>query len=669
MTDTPETTILVIDDEDAVRQSFSDYLEDMGHRMLTAENGRDGIEVFDTEAVDLVLVDLRMPEMDGLEVLAHIAKKYPDTPSIVISGTGVISDAVEALHQGAWDYLLKPVRDMSVLAHAVEMVLEKSRLKRENQRYQKHLEKMVAERTRALEQANENLRSILDNLRAGIVIVEDDTRNISYMNPSAAEMISLPIEEALGLKRHDIFSVAREDKALLPDPGRGVNAEEVLLKTADGRSVPVLKTKTRVVFGGEDCLLESFVDLTDQKAAAKEKMAFETQLRQVQKMEALGTLAGGIAHDFNNILGAIIGYAELSCMDLNDPAHPVHQKLKSILHAGNRARELVTQILTFSRMQEQILTPIRIDPVINEALKLLKASLPADIQLKTTINTRQKVMADATQIHQVVMNLCTNAYHAMERNGGTLSVSLETVLREAGDRDFPVDLPAGQYLKLSVEDTGSGISASVLDSIFDPYFSTKKKDKGTGLGLSVVHGIVKGHGGSIEVKSQIGEGSVFHVFLPATDDDTKSSAEQILPLPRGNEKILLVDDEQDLVDIGSRMLDHLGYDVTGVVGSPDALETFKKTHERFDLVITDMNMPAMTGDRLAAEIVRIRPEIPILLCTGFSERIEENRLRAAGIRKLVMKPLAMNRLALAVREVLDETRVQNIDEPGGLSGP
>ncbi len=667
--DIKEKTILVIDDEAAIRQSFADYLEDMGFRILTAENGRLGVDIFDQEIVDMVLVDLRMPEMDGIEVLTHITQKSPDTPLIVVSGTGVINDAVAALHQGAWDYLLKPIKDLSILTHAVDMALEKARLREENRRYQKHLEQMVAERTKALEQANENLlehkrqlMSVLDNIRAGIAIVEINTRQIVYVNPAAEAMIRLPAEKILGSKRHDIFCPPNECECQILDFGREIETDEKTLRTGDGRELPVLKTVTRTIYKGKECLLESFIDLTAQKAAAKEKAALEAQLRQAQKMEALGTLAGGIAHDFNNILGAIIGYAELSFMDLDDLDHPIHQKLKSILHAGNRAKDLVTQILAFSRMQEHILTPIRIDPIIKEVIKLLKASLPADIKLETQIKARQHVLADAGQIHQVIMNLCTNAYHAMENGGGTLTVSLESVLLEEGCPDLPVDLPPGWYLKLNVEDTGVGISPSVLDNIFDPYFSTKDKNKGTGLGLAVVHGIIKSHGGVIDVKSNPGEGTAFHVFLPVTDDNLESETEKPVPLPRGTEKILVVDDEKDLVDIGCQMLKRLGYDVTSAVGSAEALKIFRESPRRFDLVITDMNMPMMTGDLLAAEIVRIRPGIPILLCTGFSERVDKNRALLAGIRKLVMKPLAMNILAESVREVLDETRKQAFDK-------
>jgi len=659
---TPRPTILVIDDDEDVRQSFIYYLEDLNYKVLAAENGQVGLELFEHQGADLVLVDLRMPEMDGLEVLAHITYTSPDTPQIVVSGTGVISDAVEALHRGAWDYLLKPIEDLSVLAHVVETSLEKSRLKRENRQYQEHLEQMVAKQTQELKQANAHLqenelqfRSILDNIQTGIVIVEMKSLKIVYANPTAGRMAGKPVEEIVNSHCRDIFGPIGESGWTFSDPDQGIESLERFMITADKKQIPILTTINHTVYRDRECLLASIFDLSEQKRAEADKAALETHLRRSQKMEALGTLAGGIAHDFNNILGAIIGYAELCYLDLDDPDHPFYQRLKSILHAANRAKELVAQILTFSRIQEHILTPVSIAPIVKEALKLLNASLPAHIELTQRIASYEQVLADPAQIHQVIMNLCTNAYHAMEEKGGLLTVSLCSVVLDRKTYISHANLPPGNYLELIVADTGTGMSAAVLEKIFDPYFTTKDKNKGTGLGLSVVHGIVKSYAGAITVNSTPGKGTSVHVLLPATDESAEIKEGTPNRLPRGSEKIILVDDEKDLVDIGSQMLDKLGYDVTGVVGSLEALKIFKQSPQRFDLVITDLNMPTMAGNQLTEEMIRIRPDIPIIICTGFSERFDEKRARMLGVRKVIMKPMAVNILAQAVRDVLDES--------------
>ena len=663
MIDASQTKILIVDDENAIRQSFSDHLEDLGYQTLTAENGRIGLDLFDREQPHLVLVDLRMPEMDGLEVLSRISKDSPETPLIVASGTGVVRDAIEALHQGAWDYLLKPIDDLSVLSHAVSNALEKAWLQQENRRYQDNLERLVAEQTKELKHANEELktseqqfRAILDTIRTGIVIVEKDTKKISYVNPTAAELIGADVVDLINNQCFDVMCPTEEGHCPVLESGQGADSVERLIKTSDDQYIPVLKTVTCTNHQGKRCLLESFIDLTAQKQAAEEKEALETQLRQAQKMEALGTLAGGIAHDFNNILSAIIGFTELGFMELQDPTHPLYEKLNSILHAGNRAKDLVSQILAFSRMQEQMLTPVRVASIVKEGIKLLKASLPADIQIKSNISARDQVLADPTQIHQIVMNLCTNAYHAMQEHGGTLSVSLQSQSYDNTKPPPQSDLAQGKYLHLTISDTGTGISPANMDRIFDPYFSTKEKDKGTGLGLAVVHGIVKSHGGAISVSSQVGKGTTFDVVLPVTEATIDPETAHRTNLPRGKERVLFVDDEDFLVEIGNSVLEKLGYDVTGVVGSLEALKLFEDSPQKFDLVITDLNMPGLTGDRLSQKMIRIRPDLPIIMCTGFSERFDQNRARAIGIRKFIMKPLAMNVLAKTIREVLDEAK-------------
>jgi signal transduction histidine kinase/CheY-like chemotaxis protein len=395
------------------------------------------------------------------------------------------------------------------------------------------------------------------------------------------------------------------------------------------------------------------------KQAEEQEKKLETQLRQAQKMEAIGTLAGGIAHDFNNILSAVIGYTELALINIPKESS-LQNHLQQVLKAGSRAKDLVKQILTFSRQAEQEVGPFQIKLIAKEALKLLRASLPTTIEIRQDIQSDSTVLADPTQIHQVLMNLCTNAGYAMQETGGTLEVSLTNVELDSHFTGRHSDMAPGPHLRLTVSDTGHGMTPDVLERIFDPFFTTKGPGEGTGMGLSVVHGIVKSFGGTITVYSEPGKGSTFHVYLPIAEDlKDEGETEVIEPLPTGNERILLIDDEQPLVDIGKQMLERLGYEVITRTSSIEALELFRAQPDRFDLVITDMTMPNMTGDKLAMEIMKIRPDVPVILCTGFSPAITEEEANAWGIQALLEKPLLRHDLAKTIRQVLDESAIRS----------
>jgi two-component system cell cycle sensor histidine kinase/response regulator CckA len=383
-----------------------------------------------------------------------------------------------------------------------------------------------------------------------------------------------------------------------------------------------------------------------------EKWQLERRLAQAQKMEAIGTLAGGIAHDFNNILSAILGYTELSLIDIpHDSA--VRSNLKQVLKAGGRAKELVQQILTYSRRREHEMQPIKINLIINEALKLLRASLPSTIEMQNSIKSDLAVISDPTNIHQVIMNLCANAAYAMQANGGLLQVQLDDVELDANFVKQHPDLKPGKYVRLAVSDTGHGMSPEVIQRIFDPFFSTKKKGEGTGMGLSVVHGIVKSHGGAITVDSRPGKGSVFKLYFPAIESELNPQDESANLMVTGTEHILFVDDEPFQADIAKKMLTRLGYRLTTYTSGIEALDAFRQAPEKFDLVITDMTMPRMPGDVLARELISIRPGMPIIVCTGYSERIDLDIAGEIGVRELVMKPVVIKDLAGIIRRVLD----------------
>jgi len=389
------------------------------------------------------------------------------------------------------------------------------------------------------------------------------------------------------------------------------------------------------------------------KRDVTEEIAKEKRLRQAQKMEAIGTLAGGIAHDFNNILSAIIGYSEMALDKIQDnPALQTY--LQEIFTAGVRARDLVKQILTFSRQAEQKMQPVQIKFIVTEVLRLLRALLPATIKIRRDIQSADTVLADPTQIHQILMNLCTNAAHAMREKGGILDVGLLTTEMDEDVAAEHANAGAGPYLKLTVRDTGHGIPPEIRERIFDPFFTTKEKEEGTGMGLAVVDGIVKGHGGFITVESEPGKGTAFQVYFPVARKCTQPEIELKGPLPTGTEHILLIDDEKPLVDIGTEMLQRQGYKITSCTRSVEALALFKAKAGCFDLVLTDMTMPNLTGIQLAGRFLAIRPDIPIILCTGFSETVTEETARSAGIKAFLLKPLTIHELARTVRKVLDE---------------
>lgn len=397
----------------------------------------------------------------------------------------------------------------------------------------------------------------------------------------------------------------------------------------------------------------SIRDITEKKKAEMERQKLMDQLREVQKLEAIGTLAGGIAHDFNNILSAILGYTELA-QNTMDQTHGTQPMLKEVLKAGNRARDLIKQILAFSRQGEKEQKPFQVQLVVREAMNLIRATIPKNIRIEEKIERRcGTIFGDPTQFHQVVMNLCTNAYHAMRPGGGTMRVvsRCTDILPEDTNKNFQA--APGNYVLLEVSDTGQGMSRTVMDRIFDPYFTTKEQGEGTGLGLSVVHGIVKNHQGYIWVYSEPGHGTTFRVLIPREDAGEDDTGVEAVEIPRGSgQHILMVDDEEPLIDLGTRMLEDLGYRVAAFTSSAEALRFFQESREDIDLVLTDMSMPHLTGAQLARKILEIKPDIPLILCTGFSEIISEKKAKAHGFREFIMKPMLKSELANAIHRLL-----------------
>jgi len=525
----------------------------------------------------------------------------------------------------------------------------------------------ITEQERMIEQLKEDRdreQMFLDIAEVMFLALDADGK-ITLINKKGCEILGHTEAEILGRSWFDHFvheERREETRSVFQQLMDGNIAQfeyvksSVLTKNGEKRYIEwhnaLLINKTGEIIG----TFSSGEDITERKKAQKERMELQIQLQQVQKMEAIGTLAGGIAHDFNNILMPLLIHTELVLEGLPEDS-PWIFNLEEVLKTGKRAKDLVKQILTFSRQSEEQKTNLKFRFVIEDCLKLLRSSLPATIDIQLNIKTHPglgTVYADPTQLHQVLMNLCTNAYHAMRENGGILEIRLVNITIDSNSKDIFPDLIPGTYHQLSIIDTGSGMEKEVMDRIFDPYFTTKDKGEGTGLGLSVVHGIVKNHQGIINVESETGKGSAFHVFLPVAEEEEKIEIKKSVEMPKGNERVLFVDDEQSMARVIKMMLERLGYTVKVRTNSLEALEAFRANPDGFDLLITDQTMPQMTGSELAKKIMQIRQDIPIILCSGFSEQMNEEKAKKMGIRAFVMKPLIMSELSQIIRKVLDQ---------------
>ena len=510
----------------------------------------------------------------------------------------------------------------------------------------------------ALQEGEERYRRLIELNPDGMYLSRKG--KIIYVNQATVDILGAKSKDELignsifDLIHPDYLEKAKQRNQLMAEQGVSVPLSDFIFYRLDKEEIHVQALASPVIFKGEPCVLSAIRDVTEQKRAETEKAKLESQLQHSQKLEAIGTLAGGIAHDFNNILTPFILHTEMALMSIPEDS-PVRHNLKEALNAGHRARDLVKQILTFSRQREEECKPFRVGLNMKETIKLLRASLPTTIEIKQHVETESDwVVTTQTYIHQVLMNLCTNAAHAMRDNGGTLYIRLEDLQLDSTDTIQFSDLKPGTYVRMTVTDTGHGMNLATKNRIFEPYFTSKEKDEGTGLGLSVVHGIVKDLGGAITVESELGKGSTFKVLFPTIENEISEETEHISEILKGNERILYVDDEMPMVETVQELLEQLGYQVTTRTSSIEALELFREKSDSFDLVITDQTMPNMTGDELAIKLLQIRPDIPIILCTGFSEKIDERRAKDLGIRAFVMKPIVMSEISNTIREVLED---------------
>jgi PAS domain S-box-containing protein len=504
---------------------------------------------------------------------------------------------------------------------------------------------------RALRESEERFRTALE-ANPDPVVLYDMYGRVIFLNQAFTQVFGWTLRECRG-KKLDHFVPDEnwpETRMMiqLVMAGKRITNTETVRYAKDGKRIPVvISAATYKDRNGNP--KGSIINLRD----IREQKRLQHQLQHSQKMEAIGTLAGGIAHDFNNILAAIMGYSELALLDLQIDS-PMVTNLNEILKASQRAKDLIQQILSFSRQREFEKKPVDVVPIMKEAVKLLRATLPTTIEILQNFDPDPgRIQGDPTQIHQILMNLGTNAAYALGDKSGVLSIHMQKCELNAESEAIHPDLHTGRYIKISIADNGPGIPKEMQDRIFEPFFTTKEDGKGTGMGLAVVHGIVKSHGGAITVESNVGRGTRFDIFLPAIPQVAQEENIISESLPTGSERILYVDDEQALAEIGKQMLERLGYRVTTRSNSLDALSDFISQPYRFDLVITDMTMPHLTGFELARKLLKIRPQVPIILCTGYSEQVSNLQAEAHGIKGYLMKPLQMQELAVKIREILD----------------
>ncbi len=623
---------------------------------------------------DIILTDYDLGDGTAFDLFKSIPE---DIPTIIITGTGTEDLAVKAMKAGATDYLIKDPDGyyLKTLPITINNALRIKKGELELKKHQAGLEEMVDERTRQLHLAIKNLQNEIEERKSvelslnksrhffsstfndmvTMIVILSPKGSIVFTNNTFLIFFGFKREIIIGNQFCDCISWNYDDKTVaiiqkdIEKCASGKTFSNIIsARSADCKKIwveysmhPNYNSKNEIIY-----IVVEARDIT-----ARKKM--ENQLLQSQKMEAIGTLAGGIAHDFNNILFPIVGYTEMSINMLPEDSIP-RKYLNEALKGSMRARDLVQQILTFSRQHEQELQLLKVRLVINEALKLIRASLPATIEIRQNITKNcGPIMADPTRIHQILMNLCTNAFHAMEESGGVLTVSLNEVKLKPEDLTN-WDIAPGQYLCLKVSDTGCGMNQAVKERIFDPYFTSKKEGKGTGLGLAMVHGIVKGYKGNILVETELGKGTDFYIYLPMADKLLTEPAALInKTLPRGHEHILIVDDEKLIVTMEQKILENLGYQVTARTSSIEALEIFRAQPQKFDMVITDLTMPDMTGKVLSKKLLEIRSNLPIILCTGFSKSMTEENVESLGIKGFLVKPIIINDLAMLIRKILD----------------
>ena len=664
--------ILIVDDKPANLFSLELVLKETGAEIIRAESGNDALVASLNHDFALALLDIQMPGMDGYE-LAELLRSEEKTRALPIIFVSAVYSSdhhmITGYDAGAVDFLVKPYNPKILLSKVrifLKLDMQKKLLtdsKNELAKINDILKIKVHDKTSDLSTAIQELRTEMEKRKQAerqwqeifeaighMTMIIDTDHTILAANRATLAQTGLSIEQVIGKKCCTIFHDSNQPskkcplETMLENDNYRVTESEI---KALGRTYIVSCTPIFTEDGQLDKIIHIATDITARKQLKRE-------LIQAHKMEAIGSLAGGIAHDFNNILSAVLGFTDLSLQKV-EKGSQVEEDLQQVYAAGIRARDLVKQILNFARKTDEEPKPVRIDLVAKEVVKFLRSTIPSSIEINENITTKTLVLANPVKIHQLIMNLCTNAAYAMSERG-LLTISLhDVVLAAEALPDFRKMLP-GIYQRLEISDNGCGIPEDIIESIFQPFFTTKGIQEGTGMGLAMVHTIVKECGGVISVESTVGQGTVFTILLPTTNMEQKiEKLDHDQKLPMGTESILLVDDEAPICRLVSRMLTSCGYKVTTETDSTKALALFMADPDQFDLVITDMTMPNMSGDQLTAELLAVKPTIPIIIATGYNKRLSDPQAFEFGAKAFLAKPFEREGLTRTVEKVLKES--------------
>lgn len=669
--DPSSVSLLVVDDNPdnlfVIAQMIQEYLPSCA--VITTTNPRQALEIAEEKEVDGVICDIQMPQMNGIDVCSKLKESSlsRDIPVLLMTSHKVDPGLrARGLSAGADDFISKPIDNIEFVARIKVMLRIKRTIDLLNEAKQ-DLEQKVEQRTVQLVEANNLLNIEKDkaqkylNVAGVMIIVLNVSGQITKINWKGCEILEATEEEIVGKNWFTSYLPANKRQQYLA-------RFEKMVKGVP-HPVPVFQHSVITASGGERILsfhsnfltdhngrveeiIFSGIDITAQLEFEEENRQLQIKLQHSQKMESIGTLAGGIAHDFNNILSSIIGYTELALEDI-DQNSTASADLQEVCAAGLRAKDLVKQILAFARQSEEESISIQPVAIANEAIHLLRSSIPSTIAIEQNFISKSFIEGNPTQLYQIIMNLCTNAAHAMEEQGGTLSLTIEDIDGDEIPAESSSPLQNRKYVQLRVEDTGTGISEEILNTIFEPYFTTKSVGEGTGMGLAMVQGIVESYGGRIKVDSTPGKGSTFTVYLPTSDTDEVQSRDTNKTKVTGAERVLFVDDEASIARIGYQFLNRLGYQVTKTTSSMEALDLFRSKPNDFDVVVSDMTMPEMTGDMLVQEVKKIRSDIAVVLCTGYSKRLSQKAIQDLGIKGVVAKPYNKSDLGQAIRSALD----------------